>query len=111
MSQRAKSESTDPDGNAAASAGAKLAADPANSAEKSADSGENVSFEELVRRLEEAVRKLEGGELPLDESLAVFEEGVRLARAGTSRLDEVERRVELLLAGEGAPRTRPLHDG
>jgi exodeoxyribonuclease VII small subunit len=107
MSQRAKSESTDPDGNAAASAGAsveKSAADPAASAE-------NVSFEELVRRLEEAVRKLEGGELPLDESLAVFEEGVRLARAGTSRLDEVERRVELLLAGEGAPRTRPLHDG
>jgi exodeoxyribonuclease VII small subunit len=97
MSQRAKSQSTDPDGNAAA-------ADPAHS-------GENVSFEELVRRLEEAVRKLEGGELPLDESLAVFEEGVRLARAGTSRLDEVERRVELLLAGEGAPRTRPLHDG
>lgn len=100
MSQRATSESTDPDGNAAASAGASLA-----------DSAENVSFEELVRRLEEAVRKLEGGELPLDESLAVFEEGVRLARAGTSRLDEVERRVELLLAGEGAPRTRPLHDG
>lgn len=100
MSQRAKSESTDPDGNAAASAEASLA-----------DSVENVSFEELVRRLEEAVRKLEGGELPLDESLAVFEEGVRLARAGTSRLDEVERRVELLLAGEGAPRTRPLHDG
>nr|MCU0677947.1 exodeoxyribonuclease VII small subunit [Myxococcota bacterium] len=97
MSQRAKSQSTDPDGNAAASAEAsveKSAADPADSREKSAadpaDSAETVSFEELVRRLEEAVRKLEGGELPLDESLAVFEEGVRLARAGTSRLDEVE---------------------
>jgi exodeoxyribonuclease VII small subunit len=107
MSQRAKSERTDPDGNAAASAEASVE----KSAGSAADSAENVSFEELVRRLEEAVRKLEGGELPLDESLAVFEEGVRLARAGTSRLDEVERRVELLLAGEGAPRTRPLHDG
>ena len=107
MSQRAKSESTDPDGNTAASADASVE----KSAADLADSAENVSFEELVRRLEDAVRKLEGGELPLDESLEVFEEGVRLARAGTSRLDEVERRVELLLAGEGAPRTRPLHDG
>lgn len=96
MSKRAKSESLDPDETVGAS---------------EAETADAVSFEELVRRLEDAVRKLEGGELPLDESLAVFEEGVRLARAGTSRLDEVERRVELLLAGEGAPRTRPLHDG
>ncbi|MCA9612391.1 MAG: exodeoxyribonuclease VII small subunit [Sandaracinus sp.] len=88
MSKRAKSESLDPN-----------------------DAADAVSFEELVRGLEDAVRKLEGGELPLDESLAVFEEGVRLARAGATRLDEVERRVELLLSGEGAPRTRPLHDG
>lgn len=75
------------------------------------DGDEPVSFEGLVRRLEEAVRRLEGGELALDESLTVFEEGVRLARAGAARLDEVERRVELLLSSEGAPRTRPLHDG
>jgi exodeoxyribonuclease VII small subunit len=88
MSKRPKSESLDP-----------------------GETASPVSFEELVRGLEEAVRKLESGELPLDESLRVFEEGVRLARAGTSRLDEVERRVELLLSGEGAPRTRPLHDG
>lgn len=73
--------------------------------------GDQPSFEELVRRLEEAVDQLEGGTLPLDESLKVFEDGVRLARAGAVRLDEAERRVELLLAGEGAPSVRPLQDG
>ena len=88
MSKRAKSEGSEP-----------------------SEGDEPTSFEDLVRRLEDAVRRLEGGELALDESLAVFEEGVRLARAGATRLDEVERRVELLLSGEGAPRTRPLHDG
>ncbi|MBX3247137.1 MAG: exodeoxyribonuclease VII small subunit [Myxococcales bacterium] len=73
--------------------------------------GDEPSFEELVRRLEEAVERLEAGTLPLDESLRVFEDGVKLARAGALRLDEAERRVELLLAGEGAPSVRPLQDG
>ena len=93
MSKRAKSQASDP------------VADPP---EGPVPEAERVSFEAIVRGLEDAVRQLEGGELPLDESLRVFEEGVRLARAGATRLDEVEQRVELLLAGEGAPRTRSL---
>ncbi len=61
---------------------------------------DNASFEELVARLEQVVSELEGGDLPLSRSLAVFEEGVRLSRLGASRLDEAERRVEELLANE-----------
>jgi len=44
---------------------------------------------------------LEKGDLPLEESLRVFEEGVRLTRAGQRRLDAAEKRVEQLVAGDG----------
>ncbi|MBI3072817.1 MAG: exodeoxyribonuclease VII small subunit [Deltaproteobacteria bacterium] len=55
------------------------------------------SFEVVLGRLQGLVQKLEGGELTLEESLATFEEGVRLARTATERLDAAERRVEVLL--------------
>lgn len=56
------------------------------------------SFESALERLEGIVRKLESGELPLDDSLAAFEEGVRLSTFCHKRLDEVEKKVQLLLA-------------
>ncbi len=63
------------------------------------DTGERAeaSFEDAVRRLGEIVDRLEGGDLPLEESLKLFEEGVRLARASQARLDAAEKRVEELL--------------
>jgi exodeoxyribonuclease VII small subunit len=65
------------------------------------------SFEQILTRLSEVVEQLEGGQLPLERSLLVFEEGIRLSRMGAKRLDEAERRVEELLEGDAA-RTRPL---
>jgi exodeoxyribonuclease VII small subunit len=59
--------------------------------------GAEPSFEDAVRRLSEIVEKLEDGELPLEDSLKLFEEGVRLARTSLARLDAAERRVEELL--------------
>lgn len=59
---------------------------------------ENISFEAALERLEGIVRKLEAGELSLDDSLSVFEEGVRLSGFCHRRLDEVEKKVQLLLA-------------
>lgn len=66
------------------------------------------SFEQILARLQHVVERLESGELPLEESLAVFEEGVRLTRLGARRLDDAERRVEELLGDGDPPRTRPL---
>jgi exodeoxyribonuclease VII small subunit len=66
------------------------------------------SFEQILSRLTQVVERLEGGELPLEESLAVFEEGIRLSRMGAQRLDAAERRVEELLGDGDPPRTRPL---
>ena len=54
-------------------------------------------FETALKKLEEVVRKLEGGELSLDESLKAFEEGVKLAGFCSGKLNEAEKRVELLL--------------
>lgn len=57
-------------------------------------------FEEALERLEEIVRKMETGDLPLEEALKSYEEGVKLIRLCQSKLDEAERRVELLLGKE-----------
>ena len=54
-------------------------------------------FETALKKLEEVVKKLEGGELSLDESLKAFEEGVKLAGFCSRKLDEAEKRVELLV--------------
>lgn len=65
-------------------------------------------FEEAMARLEGLVRKMETGEMTLEESLKAFEEGVRLSRLCAARLDEAERRVELLLRENQQLTTRPL---
>jgi exodeoxyribonuclease VII small subunit len=59
------------------------------------------TFENQLKRLEEIVRALEGGELPLDDSLRLFEEGVKLSRACHDKLGQAERKVELLLETAG----------
>jgi exodeoxyribonuclease VII small subunit len=68
------------------------------------------TFEESIKRLADIVEKLERGDLPLEQSLALFEDGVRLARASQAELDRAEKRVEELLAvsDDGAAVTRPL---
>jgi len=57
-------------------------------------------FEERLRDLENIVTQLEGGSLSLEHSLAAFEQGVGLVRQLMTRLDDVERRVEVLLRME-----------
>lgn len=57
---------------------------------------DSLSFEEAYRRLEETVRRLEEGGLPLDESIALYEEGMELARYCEKLLEEAELRVRKL---------------
>jgi len=54
-------------------------------------------FETALKKLEEVVRRLEDGDLSLDDSLKAFEEGVKNAAFCARKLDEAEKRVELLL--------------
>jgi exodeoxyribonuclease VII small subunit len=56
-----------------------------------------VKFEDAMARLETIVSELEKGDLPLDESLKIFEEGIRLSKTCLKMLDDAERKVELLV--------------
>ena len=67
-------------------------------------------FEESLERLEEIVKKMEAGELTLEESLKAFEEGVRLSRLCAKKLDEADRRVEILLRQEGELVAKPFEE-
>lgn len=71
------------------------------------DGGAGPKIDEVLTQLEDVVEALESGDLPLEQALARFEEGVKLARQGGSLLDAIEERVEVLLAHgrEGEMRT------
>src|SRR5215207_2492339 len=60
----------------------------------------NQTFESSLGELEKIVRKLEDGDLSLEESLKLFEDGVRLSRECQERLNAAERRIEILLKDE-----------
>ena len=62
---------------------------------------QNQNFEASLAALEKIVRELERGELPLEKSLELFERGVRLSRECQERLQEAERRIEVLLQRDG----------
>ncbi|CAN5537669.1 hypothetical protein BH18ACI1_BH18ACI1_08000 [soil metagenome] len=64
----------------------------------------NQTFEASLKELEKIVRGLEEGDLSLEESLKLFEDGVRLSRECQERLNQAERRIEVLLKdGDGNP--------
>ncbi len=57
-------------------------------------------FEDSLEKLEDIVKKMEAGDLPLEEALKSFEEGIKLIRSCQAKLDEAQRRVEILLGKE-----------
>ena len=75
------------------------------------------TFEQALQQLEQIVQKLEKGELPLEESLRLYEDGIRLSRLCHGKLEEAEGKIEMLvkdahgeaaLDAQGRPRTVPL---
>lgn len=71
-----------------------------------------VRFETALTRLEEIVGKLEDGEMSLEESLKLFEEGVKLSRLCDQKLQAAERRIEILMKdSEGKITTLPFEKG
>lgn len=65
-------------------------------------------FEDALQELERRVRRLESGEVPLDEALRLFEEGVALARSCHEQLEAAEQRVASLVRGADGVREQPL---
>lgn len=70
---------------------------------------ESKRFEDLYAELEDTVRRLESGELGLDEAIALFERGMQLVRACNAQLDHAELRVrQLVQTADGVPELVPL---
>ncbi len=69
---------------------------------------DDTSFEELQRELEDVVARLERGDVPVDDAIALFRRGEELYRACVARLEAAELRIEELTAGggNGAPEPR-----
>ncbi|MEO8549097.1 MAG: exodeoxyribonuclease VII small subunit [Kofleriaceae bacterium] len=67
-------------------------------------------FDAILVRLREVVTRLESGELSLEQSLAVYEEGVALARKGQHLLASAEKRVEILVSASGGIETVPFEE-
>ena len=65
-------------------------------------------FEECIRRLEKIVQELEQGEVPLEKSLTLFEEGMQLSASCRKELEEAEGKVEILLKQNGKIQAEPF---
>jgi len=65
-------------------------------------------FEECIQRLEKIVQELEQGDVPLEKSLTLFEEGIRLSGSCRKELEEAEGKVEILLKQNGKIQAEPL---
>jgi len=71
--------------------------------------GENLTFEAALDRLQTIVGELESGSLSLEDSIARYEEGMKLSRRLTEELERAEKRIERLVqSGNGEPRTQPM---
>ena len=69
------------------------------------------TFEASLEALEQIVRELEQGDLPLEKSLELFEQGIRLSRECQERLSQAERRIEVLLRdNQGRPVVASFED-
>ena len=74
-------------------------------------SKKNETFEEKMRRLEEIVRAMERGDVALEESLNLFQEGTELVRSCGKQLEEARMQVTKITAGaDGTPREEPFSD-
>jgi exodeoxyribonuclease VII small subunit len=71
---------------------------------------EEMSFEAALKRLEDVVGDLESGRLSLEESLARFEEGMRLSKLCQQKLKGVEMKIEKLVAENGGMKAKPLDE-
>ncbi|GFN30551.1 exodeoxyribonuclease VII small subunit [Paenibacillus xylaniclasticus] len=69
---------------------------------------QQLSFEEAMNQLERIVSQLENGDVPLETAIDLFQEGMRLSQLCGSKLELVERRIELLIETEQGVQRKPF---
>jgi exodeoxyribonuclease VII small subunit len=67
-----------------------------------------LSFEQAMERLENIVARLESGDVPLETAIELFQEGMALSRLCGQKLEQVERRIEMLVEGENGLVKKPF---
>lgn len=67
-----------------------------------------LSFEHAMERLEEIVAKLENGDVPLETAIELFQDGMKLSQLCGSKLEQVERRIEMLIESEQGLQRKPF---
>jgi len=72
------------------------------------ETNEQLSFEEAMNKLERIVSQLESGDVPLETAIDLFQEGMRLSQLCGSKLELVERRIELLIETEQGVQRKPF---
>ncbi|NBD22679.1 exodeoxyribonuclease VII small subunit [Paenibacillus glycinis] len=69
---------------------------------------DEISFEAAMERLETIVGKLESGDVPLETAIELFQEGMKLSQLCGSKLDQVERKIEMLIESENGLQRKPF---
>lgn len=82
----------------------------ANDAKPNAEE-KSISFEAAMEKLEEIVAKLENGDVPLEQAIDLFQEGMKLSQLCSQKLEQVERKIEMLVEENGAYVKKPLPAG
>lgn len=68
-----------------------------------------LPFEEAMKKLEAVVEQLEAGEVPLEQAISLFQEGMELSRICNRKLSDVEQKIEILLEKDGELTPTPFH--
>lgn len=68
----------------------------------------DVSFEAAMDALEEIVGRLENGDVPLEQAIELFQQGMKLSQLCSSKLEQVERKIEMLVDENGVQTKRPF---
>jgi exodeoxyribonuclease VII small subunit len=72
---------------------------------------ETLSFEEAMEKLEQIVSKLENGDVPLEKAIELFQEGMRLSHFCSEKLEQVEKKIEMLVEENGSLVKKPFPAG
>lgn len=72
------------------------------------DEQKEMTFEQAMERLENIAQQLESGDVPLEEAIELFQEGISLSRLCGQKLEQVERKIEMLVEGEEGLARKPF---
>lgn len=72
------------------------------------EEGRPISFEQALEQLEQIVAQLEGGDVPLEKSISLFQQGMSLSNFCNQQLEQVEKKIEMLIDEDGQMQKQPF---